>query len=93
MSKDLCRAFEFQVGGDYHGASEIAAGAELEQGLASRGTEGDKVNPVMNDKVVSRELLLKPAQVLLCLCLAEFVDQPGGGAEPDFEALLTGQET
>jgi len=93
ITEYLCPSLKLQVGGDYHRAGEVAAGAELEEGLTPRWSEGDKADLIIQDnQLVTLKLLLQPAQALLGLGLAEFIDEPGGGIESYLPALLTGQK-
>jgi len=39
VPEDLCPPLKFQVSGDDHGPRQVAAGAELKEGLASRRAE------------------------------------------------------
>jgi len=92
ISKDLSPALKLQVGGDDQRPSEVAAGAELKESLASRRSKGDKADLIKDNQLLALKLLLQPAQALLGLGLAEFIDESSSGVEPDLPALLASQK-
>ena len=82
VTEDLCSTLELKVCGDNHGPFEIAARAELEKRVASGGHKWDEAYLILNDQNLPSKLLLQPAQPLLGLCLAEFVDKSSGSLKP-----------
>ena len=92
ITEYLCPSLKLQVGGGYHRAGEVAAGAELEESLTPCWSEGDKADLIQDNQLVTLKLLLQPAQALLVLGLAEFIDESSSGVEPDLPALLASQK-
>ena len=83
ITEYLCPSLKLQVGGGYHRAGEVAAGAELEESLTPCWSEGDKADLIQDNQLVTLKLLLQPAQALLVMGLAEFIDESSSGVEPD----------